>query len=55
MWAVGKGATTVAIGTYAVVLHALGGMEKDLELDEYGRRMQDLKLVAPNGQKGIGY
>lgn len=51
LWAVEKGTPTVAIGTYATVLHALGGMDKDLELvardDEYGRRIQDMNLVTP--------
>lgn len=51
LWAVEKGAPTVAMGTYAAVLHALDGMDKDLELiakdDEYGRRIQDLKLLTP--------
>ena len=51
LWAVEKGAPTVAIGTYAAVLHALGGMDKSLELvakdDEYGRRIQDMKLITP--------
>ena len=51
LWAVEKGSPTVAMGTYAVVLHALGGMDKDLERvaqdDEYGRRLQDLKLLVP--------
>lgn len=48
LWSVEKGSATVAIGTYAAVLHALGGMDKDLELvakdDEFGRRLQDLNL-----------
>lgn len=48
LWAVEKGTPTVSMGTYAVVLHALGGMDKDLELiakdDEFGRKLQDLKL-----------
>lgn len=48
LWAVEKGAPTVAIGIYAAVLHALGGMDKDLEQvakdDEFGRKLQDLNL-----------
>lgn len=48
LWAVEKGTPTVSIGTYAAVLHALGGMEKDLELvakdDEFGRKLQDLNI-----------
>lgn len=55
LWAVEKGTPTVAIGTYAAVLHALGGMDKDLKLvakdDEFGRRLQDLKLTAPKRAK----
>ncbi len=55
LWAVEKGTPTVAIGTYAAVLHALGGMDKDLELiaknDEFGRRMQDLNLQTPKRAK----
>ena len=35
---------------YAAVLHALGGMDKDLSLvakdDEMGRQMQDINLIA---------
>ena len=50
LWAVEKGSPTVAIGTYAAVLHALGGMDKDLEQiakdDELGRKMQDLNLPS---------
>ena len=49
LWSVEKGSPTVAIGIYAV-LHALGGMDKDLELvakdDELGRKLQDLNLVT---------
>ena len=48
LWAVEKGSSTVSIGTYAAVLHALGGMDKDLEQiardDEFGRKLQDLNL-----------
>ena len=51
LWAVEKGTSTVAIGTYAAVLHALGGMDKELgeiaKDDEFGRRIQDMNLVAP--------
>ena len=55
LWAVEKGAPTVAIGIYAAVLHALGGMDKELELvardDEFGRRIQDMNLVTPKRAK----
>ena len=48
LWAVEKGTPTVSIGTYAAVLHALGGMDKDLGLiakdDEFGRKLQDLNI-----------
>ena len=48
LWSVEKGAPTVSIGTYAAVLHALGGMDKDFELvaryDEFGRKLQDLNI-----------
>lgn len=48
LWAVEKGTPTVSIGTYAAVLHALGGMDRDLALiaqdDEFGRKLQDLNI-----------
>lgn len=48
LWAVEKGTPTVSIGTYAAVLHALGGMDKDLALvakdDVFGRKLQDLNI-----------
>jgi transcriptional regulator with XRE-family HTH domain len=48
LWQVEKGAPTVSFGTYAAVLHALGGMDKDLDLvaadDILGRRLQDMNL-----------
>ena len=44
-----KGDKRVAIGIYAAVLHALGGMDDDLLLiakdDTLGRDLQDLKLL----------
>ena len=43
-----KGSASVAIGSYAAVLHALNGMDTDLLLvakdDEMGRKLQDLEL-----------
>lgn len=48
LWAVEKGTPTVSIGTYAAVLHALGGMDRDFSLiakdDELGRKLQDLQI-----------
>ena len=43
-----KGSPSVAIGSYAAVLHALNGMDRDLLLvakdDKLGRKLQDLGL-----------
>lgn len=50
LWKVESGSPAVAIGIYAAVLHALGGMDEDMLLiakdDEIGRQMQDLKLIT---------
>ena len=46
--AIEKGSPSVAMGSYAAVLHALNYMDKDLLLvakdDELGRKLQDLDL-----------
>lgn len=50
LWAVEKGTPTVAMGTYAAVLHALNGLDRDLLFiakdDELGRKLQDLNLLT---------
>lgn len=57
LWNVEKGSSSVAIGAYAAVLHALNGMDNDLTLvakdDELGRKLQDLKLpIKKRSRKG---
>ena len=51
VWSIERGSPSVAVGTYAAVLHALNGMDKDLLLvakdDELGRKLQDLELLTP--------
>ena len=57
--AIEKGSGSVALGAYAAVLHAIGGLEQDLLLiakdDELGRKLQDLELPtrkrAPRQQR----
>ena len=48
LWKVENGDSSVAIGFYAAVLHALDNMDKDLLLvakdDEIGKTLQDLKI-----------
>ena len=46
--AIENGSSTVSIGSYATVLHALNNLDTDLLLiakeDEFGRKLQDLDL-----------
>ena len=46
--AIEKGSSTVSMGSYAAVLHALNNLDTDLILiakdDELGRKLQDLDL-----------
>lgn len=48
LWKIEKGDPSVAIGLYAVVLHALDNMDKDLELvakdDFLGKALQDYNI-----------
>lgn len=48
IWSIEKGASSVSIGAYVSVLHALGGLDKDLLLvatdDKLGHLLQDLNL-----------
>ena len=50
LWKVESGSPAVALGIYAAVLPALGGMDTDLlhiaKDDELGRQMQDLNLLT---------
>ncbi len=49
LWNVEKGNSSVSMGVYAAVLHAVNGMDKDLLLiakdDELGRKLQDIELL----------
>ena len=57
LWNVERGVSSVAIGSYAAVLHALGKMEKDLLLvakdDVFGRKLQDIELSKKRGKEVI--
>lgn len=54
LYNVEKGNSSVSIGVYAAVLHAINGLDKDLLLiakdDELGRKLQDLELLAKKGR-----
>ena len=57
LWNVEKGSSSVAIGAYAAVLHALNDMDRDFLLiakdDELGRKLQDLELpINKRSKKG---
>ena len=57
--AIEKGSSTVSIGSYAVVLHALTNLDTDLLLiakdDEFGRKLQDLDLSIRKRAPKKGY
>lgn len=50
VWAVERGSASVSMGIYAAVLHALGGLDRELEKiaadDELGRSLQDAELIS---------
>ena len=56
LWKVESGDPSVAMGTYAAVLHALNNMDKDLLLiakdDQLGRMLQDNKLLIRKRVRG---
>lgn len=55
LWQVEKGSPSVAIGIYAMVLHALDNSDKELlqvmKEDELGRTIQDLNIRVPKRGK----
>ena len=57
--AIENGSSTVSIGSYAAVLHALNNLDTDLLLiakdDEFGRKLQDLDLPTRKRAPKKGY
>ena len=58
LWNVEKGNSSVSMGVYAAVLHAINGMDKDLLLiakdDELGRKLQDIELLKKKYEESYG-
>ena len=50
LWKVERGSPSVAMGSYAAVLHTLGGMDKELLLiakdDELGGKLQEMNSTT---------
>lgn len=50
VWSVERGSASVSMGMYAAVLHALGGLDRELDKiaaeDELGRSLQDTELIS---------
>lgn len=55
LYNVEKGSSSVAIGIYANVLHAINGMDRDLLLvaqdKDYIRKLQELEIIHPTKKR----
>lgn len=55
LWHIEKGSSSVSIGAYAAVLHALNGMDSDLLLiakdDELGQKLQYIRDAGKGRRK----
>lgn len=55
VWSVERGAASVSMGMYAAVLHALGGLDRELDKiaaeDELGRSLQDAELIRRRARR----